>query len=154
MSYRRKCFTVGGLLRRIQDFHAGRGAISFAFTLHNLTGPICVPLVGRAIDRFGARRVILIGTAIFALILISSELLGTRIAYLYLFYTVLGLVSGGASPVPYGAVASRWFDQRRGLALGLMMLGLGIGAITLPLIAHRLIAIFGSRRPYATRRSQ
>ena len=144
-------FSFGVFLKSlIQDFHAGRGAISFAFTLHNLTGPICVPLVGRAIDRFGARRVILIGTAIFALILISSELLGTRIAYLYLFYMALGLVSGSASPVPYGAVASRWFDQRRGLALGLMMLGLGIGAITLPLIAHRLIVIFGWRTAYAT----
>jgi MFS family permease len=134
----------------IQDFHAGRGAVSFAFTLHNLTGAVCVPLAGRLIDRFGARRVILTGTAIFALILVSSELLGTRIAYLYFFYTALGLVSGSSSPVPYGAVASRWFDQRRGLALGLMMLGLGLGAITLPLIAHRLIVIFGWRTAYAT----
>lgn len=98
----------------IQDFHAGRATVSFAFTLHNLTGALCVPLVGRLIDRFGARRVILTGTAIFALILVSSELLGTRIAYLYLFYTGLGLVSGSASRVPYGVVASRWFDQRRG----------------------------------------
>src|SRR5947208_15428830 len=96
----------------IQDFHAGRGAISFAFTLHNLPGPICGPLVGRAIDRFGARRVILIGTEIFALIFISSALLGTRIAYLYLFYMALGLVSGRASPWPSRAVASRVFEQR------------------------------------------
>jgi MFS family permease len=94
--------------------------------------------------------VILTGTASLAVILVSSELLGTRIAYLYLFYTALGFVSGSASPVPYGVVASRWFDQRRGLALGLMMLGLGLGAITLPLIAHRLIRIFGWRTTYAT----
>ena len=134
----------------IQDFHAGRGAVSFAFTLHNLTGPLCVPLVGRLIDRFGARRVILIGTTIFASILVCSELLGTRIAYLYLFYSALGVVSGSSSPVPYGTVVSRWFDQRRGLALGITMLGLGIGAVTLPLIAHRLIVMFGWRTAYAT----
>ena len=58
-------FSFGIFLKSlIQDFHAGRGAVSFAFTLHNLMGPLCVPLVGRLIDRFGARRVILIGTAI------------------------------------------------------------------------------------------
>jgi MFS family permease len=134
----------------IHDFHAGRGAVSFAFTLHNLMGPACVPLVGWLIDRFGARRVILIGTTTFALILVCSELLGNRIVYLYLFYSALGVVSGSSSPVPYGTVASRWFDQRRGLALGVMMLGLGIGAITLPLIAHRLIVMFGWRTAYAT----
>src|SRR5205807_4565185 len=86
----------------------------------------------------------------FAFILVCSELVGTRIAYLYLFYTALGVVSGSSSPVPYGTIASRWFDQRRGLALGRMMLGLGIGAITLPLIAYRLVVVFGWRTAYAT----
>jgi len=133
----------------IQDFHTGRAAVSFAFTLHNLTGALCIPLVGRVVDRFGARRVILSGTAIFALILLSSSLLGSGLAFLYLFYTALGLVSGAASPVPYGAVVSRWFDQRRGLALGLMMLGNGAGGITLPLLAHRLIVMFSWRMAYA-----
>lgn len=133
----------------IQDFHTGRAAVSFAFTVHNLTGALCIPLVGRVIDRFGARKVILTGTAIFALILLSSSLLGSAVAFLYLFYMALGLVSGAASPVPYGAVVSRWFDQRRGLALGLMMLGIGLGGTALPLLAHRLIVMFGWRTAYA-----
>ncbi|MEP6644395.1 MAG: MFS transporter [Acidobacteriaceae bacterium] len=133
-----------------QDFHASRSAVSLAFTLHNVTGALCAPLFGRMIDRVGARRVILIGTAIFALILLSCEMLGSRIAFLYLFYVSLGLVSGSTSPVPYGVVVSHWFDQRRGLALGLMAIGLGLGAIFMPLLAQRLIATFGWRTAYAT----
>jgi len=54
-----------------QDFHASRSAVSLAFTLHNVIGALCAPLFGRMIDRVGARRVILIGTAMFALILLS-----------------------------------------------------------------------------------
>ena len=133
-----------------QDFHASRSAISLAFTLHNVIGALCAPLFGRMIDRVGARRVILIGTAIFALILLSCEMLGSRIALLYLFYTSLGLVSGSTSPVPYGVVVSHWFDRQRGLALGLMAIGLGLGAIFIPLLAQRLIATFGWRTAYAT----
>lgn len=87
-----------------QYFHAGRAA--------------CVPFFGRLIHRFGGRRVILIGNLIFASTLLSSALISTRIAYLYLFFAALGLVSGGTSPVPYGVVVSRWFDERRGMALG------------------------------------
>ncbi len=62
-----------------QDFHAGRGAVSLALALHNIISAVCLLFIGRLIDRFGARRVILTGTSVFALLLISSEWLGTNI---------------------------------------------------------------------------
>lgn len=58
------------------------------------------------------------------------------------------VISSGMSPVPYGNVVSRWFDRRRGLALGLMMSGLGLGAIVMPSLAQRLPAMFGWRMAY------
>jgi MFS family permease len=64
-----------------QEYHAGRGAISFAFTLQNLAAALFAPLAGRLIDRFGARKVILPGTAIFGLMLLSSKLLGSKLLY-------------------------------------------------------------------------
>jgi MFS family permease len=132
----------------VHEFHASRAAISFAFTLHNVIGAMCAPLVGRLIDRFGARRVILPATATFALILISGRALGISIWQFYLFYAALGLMGIGASPIPYGVVVSHWFNRRRGLALGFMMLGVGLGAILAPLLAQRLIAAFGWRMAY------
>jgi MFS family permease len=90
-------------------------------------GAACVPLIGRLIDWFGARKVILTGTAIFALVLLSSLWVGASMTYLYLFYVALGLVSGTTSPVPYGVLVSRWFDRQTGFALGLMAFGLGLG---------------------------
>jgi MFS family permease len=133
-----------------QDFHADRAAVSLGFTLHNLIGAVCIPLIGRLIDRVGARRVILTCTAVFGLILLSSEILKSRIGYLYMFYAALGIVGGGTSPVPYGVIVSRWFDRSRGLALGLMAFGAGLGGIFLPMLAHRLIAMFTWRIAYAS----
>jgi MFS family permease len=132
-----------------QAFHAGRAGVSFAFTLHNLTSSISAPFVGRLMDRFGARRVILPLTASFGLILLSGRALAGSIFYFYLFYGALGVVSPGTAPVAYGLVISRWFNRRRGLALGLAMLGVGIGAIIIPPVAQRLIAAFGWRTAYA-----
>src|SRR4051812_44319003 len=37
-------------------FHASRSAISFAFALHNILSALSTPLVGRLIDRAGARK--------------------------------------------------------------------------------------------------
>src|SRR5579864_3553599 len=78
-----------------QEFHSGRAKISLAFTIHNLTAALFVPLAGRLVDRYGPRRVLLPFTALFGLILVSSRFLSEAIWQLYLFYFALGLVSGG-----------------------------------------------------------
>ena len=144
-------FSFGVFLKALsQEFHSGRAAISLAFTLHNLASAVTAPLVGRLIDRYGARRIILPATAICGSILLSSRFLTASIWQLYVFYIMLGVVGIGISPVPYGNVVSRWFDRQRGLALGVMMFGLGLGAILMPSLAQRLITMFGWRMAYAT----
>lgn len=132
------------------EFHAGRGAISLALTVHNLFAALLAARIGLLADRFGARRVILPGLAILALVLISAEAVGSRVWQLYLFYAALGAVSSTTTSVPYGVVVSRWFDQRRGIALGLMMAGLGIGAIVAPPVVQSLIARYGWRSTFAS----
>jgi len=62
-----------------QEYYAGRAAISFAFTLQNVAAALFAPLTGRLIDQFGARKIILPGTAIFGLTLVSSKLLGGKL---------------------------------------------------------------------------
>jgi MFS transporter, OFA family, oxalate/formate antiporter len=89
-----------------QDFHAGRAAISLAFTLHNMVSAFCAFFVGRLVDRFGARKTILSGTAIFGLVLLSAGSIGHSIGYFYLFYAALGVVGGSAGPLTYGVVIS------------------------------------------------
>jgi MFS family permease len=132
-----------------QEFHSGRARISLAFTIHNLTAALCVPLAGRLVDRYGPRRVLLPFTALLGLILISSRVLSGAIWQLYVFYLALGLVSGGAGAMSYTDVVSHWFDRHRGLALSVMMLGMGLGAIAIPSMAQRLVATLGWRNAYS-----
>jgi MFS family permease len=81
--------------------------------------------------------------------LLAAEAIGSRVAELYLFYAALGVVVPATTTVPYALVVSRWFDRRRGIALGGMMVGLGLGAIVMPLVAQRLIASVGWRHAFA-----
>jgi MFS family permease len=130
------------------EFRANRAAISFAFTLQNLAAALFAPLIGRLIDRFGARKIILPGTLILGLVLVSSKMLPSRIAMFYIFFAALGIIQGGTSPLSYGVIVSHWFNRHRGLALGGMMLGIGIGAITIPIAVQRIIALSGWRMAY------
>jgi MFS family permease len=133
----------------MQDFHAGRAAVSLGFTLHLMVAAVSAPLVGWLIDRYGSRRLILLATAMFGSILFLNEEFSASIGQFYFFCIALGLVGSGVGPIPYGNIVSQWFDRRRGLALGLMMIGIGSGAMIMPWLAQQLIAKFGWRTAYA-----
>jgi len=143
-------YSFGVFLKPLaQEFSVGRGAISLAFTIHNFIGAGGAPFAGRLVDRFGAKRVILPGLALLGLILVSALMIGSHLWQLYLFYVVLAPVTLATTPIPYSAVISRWFDRRRGLALGLIMFGMGVAAVVMPPTVQRLIAQFGWRVAFA-----
>ena len=142
------CFSV--FFRPLmEEFHVGRAAVSLAFTLNLLAAAVCAIPGGRLIDRYGPRRVILIGTPIFGLILLANRVFSGGIAQLYCFYVLLGLFVGGVGPIPYGSLVSRWFDKVRGFALGMTMFGIGLGAVIMPSLAQALIARFGWKTAYS-----
>src|SRR5580704_1186994 len=142
-------FSLGFFAKAMgQEFHVGRARISLAFTIHNLTSALCIPLAGRLVDRYGPRRVLLPSTVLLSLILVSSWLLSQAIWELYVFYFALGVVSGGAGAMPYTYVVSHWFDRHRGLAISVMMLGMGLGAIAIPSVSQQLVATLGWRLAY------
>ena len=130
-------------------FHSGRGAVSFAFTLHNLAVSICAPLSGWLADRFGPRKVILPSMLVVGLLLLSSSLLTHSIWQLYAFYLAVGFFGCGAGVLPFSTLISHWFDRHRGLALGVMMSGLGLGAAIMPSLAQYVIGKLGWQTTYS-----
>jgi MFS family permease len=124
--------------------------VSFAFSVSNTAGALSIPVVGMAIDRFGAKRLIVVSTFVYGAILCSALWVGSSLWQLYVFYAVLNIgMTAGVAPVPYGVVISHWFNRYRGIALGLSMMGIGIGSVVVPMIAQRLIAAFGWRDAFA-----
>src|SRR5262245_49305811 len=142
-------FTFGVFFKPLsQEFGWTRAQVSLAFSLSLLFISVVSPFVGRLVDRFGARKVIVPSVLLFGLGLISFSLLSTHLWHLYAIYLALGIVGGGTAPVPYSNVISHWFDKRRGLALGLAMVGLGLGTFIMTALAQTLITIGGWRRAY------
>jgi MFS family permease len=133
----------------MQEFHVGRAAVSLAFTLKLVAAALCAAPIGWLTDRFGPRLVILIGTGIFGFVLVANRIFSGSIAQFYCFYLLVGLCTGCVGPIPYGSLISNWFDKSRGLALGLTMLGIGLGAMIMPSVAQTLIARFAWRTAYS-----
>src|SRR5262249_40683846 len=115
-----------------QEFHWSRAEISLGFSLSLLVLSASLPIVGRLVDKFGARKIILPSAFLFGLGLISFYFLTARLWYFYAIYVFLGIVGGGTAAVAYYKVLSHWFDRRRGLALGIAMAGAGVGFFLMP----------------------
>jgi MFS family permease len=133
----------------LREFHAGRGAIALAFTICTTVTACMAPLIGRLCDRIGAKPVILSSQLLFGSGLIAALAIGSRLWQIYLFSLIIGIAAPGTNSISYSLVVSRWFNRRRGLALGLMMIGLGAGAIAAPPLARASIAAHGWRAAYA-----
>jgi MFS family permease len=101
-------------------------------------------LAGRLVDRFGPRRLMLVGIVMAGGALIGLASVMTMAAF-YFFYcfNALGYVFGG--PLPNQVLLSRWFDRARGRAMGIAYLGIGIGGAIVPLLAYTLTQQFGWR---------
>jgi MFS family permease len=131
-----------------QEFNWSRTEVSSAYSISLIVYCAATPLVGRLVDRYGARKVILASVVLFGLCLLSLYLLGGSLWHFYSIYILMGIVGGGCSLVPYSGVISHWFDKRRGLALGLAAIGAGASTFVMPSLASFLITVAGWRGAY------
>jgi MFS family permease len=125
-----------------------RAEVSLAFSLAALTVAVASPLLGKAADRWGARRIILLCAPTFGLLIASLNRLTPSLWHLYAVFIAIGAVANGAAHLTYARIVSCWFDRRRGLALSLVMSGVGVGATVMPVAAERLIREVGWRGAY------
>ena len=103
---------------------------------------IAMPFTGKYIEKYGPRNITIIGGCLTGLGWLLSSFAGS-VQWLYLFY---GVIAGIGVGIAYGvpvAIAARWFPDRRGLAVGLTLLGFGFSAVLTANIAGFLIGATG-----------
>jgi len=127
----------------VDEFGWSYAAISLAASVRSIEGGIASPIVGFASDRYGARRLLLIGSILsgFGFIFLS------RINHLWTFYLVFFYLSIGSSfmlPVPGWTAVANWFVRQRGTALGVLSAAIGVGGILIYLV-NWLIGVYGWR---------
>jgi MFS family permease len=132
------------------EFGWSREAISRGFAIAAVTLGFISPLLGRWIDRFGPRQIILVCMTIFGCAIASLALLRSGLWQFYVTCFVLGVVGNGAAHLAYSRSISTWFRRRLGMALAFVMVGAGLGAMILPVVAQSIISRSGWRAAYAS----
>jgi len=130
------------------EFGWSRADIFLSTTFITLTQAIFTPLLGSLIDKYGSKKVMMPSIFLFGLLLGGIPLFVGDLTDLYLFYGIIGVLSGGAAAVPYLRLAGAWFVKRRGLAFGLIMSGGGLGYAYSPPLVQYMIDNYGWRSGY------
>ena len=101
------------------------------------------PIVGFLVDRFGSRTLIFFGTIVvgIGLILLSQT---QSLAMFYGSFLLIAFGAGGCTLLVTMAVVANWFKKKVGIALGVMMSGVGASGLIVPLIVY-LIDVYGWR---------
>lgn len=128
-----------------RDLGVSSAAISLLYGASRIEGGIEGPIVGRLIDRFGPRAVILGGATLAG---VGFLLLATAHSFLaffliYVLVVSLGYNAGFFSPV--SAAVNNWFIRRRGTGFGIISAGSGIGGMVMAPLLSYLALNFGWR---------
>jgi len=132
----------------IQEFGWGVDQIMMAMPIFTFGALFMSPVIGIITDKVGVRKVVLTSIVLFSLTMMSFSL-NTGSFGLYLFlWCLLAVTGAGTLPITWTRAVNGWFFQRRGLALGLTLIGTGIFGSMAKLYAAYLIEIVGWRWAY------
>ena len=129
------------------EFGWTRADIALAFAIACLIFGLITFPAGRLSDRFGPRVVVMIGAFILGTGFIMSGFIYEK-WQLYITYGVIAGLGGGMIYLPPIATAPKWWPDKRGLATGLSVVGLGLGSFIMAPLATFIIENYGWRNVF------
>lgn len=132
-----------------EAFGWSRASVSGVLGILALVGAVTYPLIGRYVDKAGARKTLLVGIFGLALSIAALALNSGSLVQFYATFTVLAVFGAMAGTPIFQKVIADWFDENRGTALGISAGGgCGIGSVVLPVLAAVLVQTWGWRAGY------
>lgn len=131
-----------------REFGWSRAEISAGPLVTSLVTLFLAVFGGKAVDRFGPRKVALIGVPFYAVSLALISTAGPSVVSWLLLYALLGVALICVYPSVWTAAIAQRFDNNRGLALAVVLSGTGIASAAVPYLGATLIEAFGWRGAY------
>lgn len=126
-----------------KQFSLDRSQISLISTLSFITYGISQPIIGKLVDIFGARKIILFSTVLVSISITLTKFVNEPWQLFLLYGIFVSLGVGGSSNVAAAVIVTKWFQSKRGLALGIVEAGFGAGQMILVPLSLILIQDLG-----------
>lgn len=114
-----------------RDIGISRSLFGWLVTCRSLSGGLSVFILGRLVDRFGSRVLIPLTALVTGLCMMGFGV-SNHIKFLFPLFSIMGLagLTAGGGGVLTTVPVAKWFIQKRGMAMGISTLGMGVGAVS------------------------
>ncbi len=132
----------------IGDLSLSRQTVSLAYSGATIAAALVLPLTGRALDRWEPRRGALAAAMLLAVSCVAMGQVRGLVTLIGGFF-LLRALGQGALALSAIHVVNLWFVRRRGLAIGLMGVGMALAVAVVPIAMQQGIDALGWRATYA-----
>ena len=137
-------YSFGIFLKPMAEEYAwSRSVISLGASLNMLVYSFCSIFVGKMVDRIPPGRIIMTGASTVSLSLVLTAFVQSPLTF-YLAYGLMGGVgAAGLGVVVCNSSVAKWFQKRRGTAVGIAAMGISAGTMAMTPFAGYVVKTYG-----------
>ena len=142
-------YTIGMLAPELaREFGWAFGDIMAGLPIMTVAVLVASPIVGLLADRVGVRPIALISVVLFGFSFMAFAANPGDIRFFYANWAIMAVLGAGTLPITWTRAVNNRFEDRKGFALGLSLLGTGVfGFLVKPFTAF-VIDAYGWRAAY------
>ncbi|OGP63981.1 MAG: MFS transporter [Deltaproteobacteria bacterium RBG_13_47_9] len=131
----------------LTEFGWSRAGASLAYSLSYMVQAVLAIMMGWLTDRLGPRAVVMmLGSFLGICYLLMSQV--NTLWHFQVNYALIGGIGISTLNIPVMVTLSRWFIKKRGLMIGIVQAGMGVGGLIFPPLTGWLILAYGWRSAY------
>ena len=130
-----------------EELLIGRTEFNTYYTIMALVSMVACPIAGKLMRKYDIRLYLTVCTILGALSYIGFAF-STKLMHFYLLAIPMGISLAGAAIIPTSVLITNWFNEKRGLSLGIALSGSGFGGIILSPLNNWIITSYGWRMSY------
>ena len=132
----------------LDEFEVSRSKVMLAILSFQIVTGLLSPVLGRYMDQFAMRLLVLSGALAMSLGLFLMSLATEfwQIVALHVTLLPVGMILTGT--LASQTMVSKWFTEKRGLAIGVSSMGTSLGGLSVPLVTAWLIGEQGWQGAY------
>jgi len=131
----------------VKHFGWSRALFSLLVATAPLAAGFSSPAIGSLMDRYGERKIMIVGATMVALSYLALSRADSAAAF-FVTFVVLGVGITASTIIPAALVITSLFREQRGMALGIAFAGIPLGGTGITILASRIVQRSGFRAGY------
>lgn len=143
-------YGFGVFFKPLAEYFGSRGFVGMGLGLSMIMAATWAPRVGKAVDRWGPRPLMIIGSLAVMLSMMLLSFVTAFWQYLLIFGVVFSLARLHMGEIVTGSTVAKHFQGNPGRALGIATVGVSLSGVLIPPLAHFLLHSYGWRWGFRT----